>query len=56
MKVVLSQVGSREPSRRRLKQPRHTVMRTKASHSWKGEEETADDRPKILVIKFSWPC
>lgn len=56
MKAVLSQVGSREPSGRQLKQSRHTIMRTEASHSWEGEDDTADDCPKILIVKFSWPC
>ena len=44
--------GSGEASRRQIEQSRYIVMRTNASHSWKGKKETADDCPEILVIKF----
>lgn len=42
---------SGKTSRRQLEQSRHTVMRTKASHSWKGKKETANDCPELLAIK-----
>lgn len=51
MKAVLSQVGGWkwETSRRRLVRSRHTVMRTKASHSWKGK------RLQMAVQKYWSP-
>lgn len=49
MNTVLSQVGSRELSRRGLKQSRLTVVRTEASHSWKGEEENT---LQMIVQKY----